>query len=218
MEEFVMPNPLYIIVVLVMLSLAPFVAIMVTSFIKLVVVLSLVRNALGIQNIPPNMVINGLAIILTVYVMAPVGQDAYNIFKEAQVQEGSFESIADAAFKAKEPFRAFLLEHSHPRERKFFMRSAKALWPKEDAEALKDDDFLVLIPAFTVSELTAAFQIGFMLYLPFVAIDLVVSNILLAMGMMMVSPMTISLPFKLLLFVLLDGWARLIHGLVLTYS
>ncbi|QTD54373.1 type III secretion system export apparatus subunit SctR [Sulfidibacter corallicola] len=213
-----MPDPLYIVLVLVTLSLAPFVAIMVTSFIKLVVVLSLVRNALGIQNIPPNMVINGLAIILTVYVMAPVGQQAYEAFRQAEIKERDLQSLVAAAGEAKEPIRAFLYKHSHARERAFFMRSAKALWPEESAANLKEDDLMVLVPAFTVSELTAAFQIGFMLYLPFIAIDLVVSNILLAMGMMMVSPMTISLPFKLLLFVLLDGWARLIHGLVLTYS
>ena len=123
-----------------------------------------------------------------------------------------------AALAAKEPLKKFLLKHSQERERIFFVKMAKALWPEEQWRDLKDDDMMVLVPAYSVSELTTAFQIGFLLYLPFVAIDLVVSNILLAMGMMMVSPMTISLPFKLLLFVLVDGWARLIHGLVLTYK
>ena len=213
-----LPDPFYLVIVLVLLSLAPFAAIMITSFIKLVVVLSLVRNALGIQQIPPNMVINGLAIILSVYVMAPVGQEAFELVRQEQVDTSDFKSLAKAGGKIKEPIRKFLLEHSDLRERKFFLESAKALWPAEQAAKLKDDDLMVLIPAFTVSELTAAFKIGFLLYLPFVVIDLVISNILLAMGMMMVSPMTISLPFKLLLFVLVSGWARLIHGLVLTYA
>lgn len=211
------PDPYLIILVLVSLSLAPFLAMMVTSFIKFVVVISLVRNALGIQQIPPNMVINGLALILTIYVMAPVYMDALEPFKTKNVSFKDTEGMVAMFNEGKEPFRQFLLKHSNKSERQFFMKSAKALWSTERYRDLKDDDFFVLIPSFTVSELTAAFQIGFLLYLPFVAIDLIISNILLAMGMMMVSPMTISLPFKLLLFVMLDGWARLIHGMVLTY-
>ncbi len=211
-------DPFYLIVMLVMLSLAPFMAIMVTSFIKFVVVLSLVRNALGIQQIPPNMVINGLAIILSLYVMAPVGQEVFDILKTENVNKNDITSIFNAADKAKEPVKKFLMKYSEKKERRFFVKSAKTIWPAEQAKNLKEDNLLVLIPSFTVSELTSAFKIGFLLYLPFVVIDLVISNILLAMGMMMVSPMTISLPFKLLLFVLVDGWGRLIHGLVLTYG
>lgn len=218
METVSQTDPFYLIGILVALSLAPFVAVMITSFIKLVVVMSLVRNALGIQSIPPNMVINGLAMILSVYVMAPVGQEAFEALRDTDLKGANFETFMTAGEQVREPIRDFLYRHSQARERDFFLRSAEALWPEEKAKALKETDLLVLIPAFTVSELTAAFQIGFLLYLPFVAIDLVVSNILLAMGMMMVSPMTISLPFKLLLFVLIDGWARLIHGLVLTYA
>jgi type III secretion protein R len=213
-----LPDPFYIIIVLSMLALAPFMAVMVTSFIKIVVVLSLVRNALGIQQIPPNMVINGLAIILTLYIMAPVGQDVFDILQKRDLSTKDFQGMRQAADLAKDPLKNFLMKHSDKRERLFFIKTAKTIWPEKKARQIKDDDMIVLIPSFTVSELTMAFQIGFLLYLPFVAIDLIVSNILLAMGMMMVSPMTISLPFKLLLFVLLDGWARLIHGLVLTYG
>ena len=218
MQAVNLPDPFYLIVLLVLLSLAPFMAIMVTSFIKLVVVLSLVRNALGIQQIPPNMVINGMAIILTLYIMAPVGHEVFDILQQENITNREYATVRQAADRAKEPFRKFLLKHSQESERLFFVKSAKAIWPEGRSKDLKNDDFLILIPAFTVSELTSAFQIGFLLYLPFIAIDLVVSNVLLAMGMMMVSPMTISLPFKLLLFVLLDGWARLIHGLILTYA
>jgi type III secretion protein R len=164
------------------------------------------------------MVINGLAIILTLFIMAPVGQDVFVLLKGRDLAKKDFQTMTQAADEAKAPLKEFLMKHSQRRERQFFMRTAKAIWPEGKAEDLKADDMIVLIPAFTVSELTTAFQIGFLLYLPFVAIDLIVSNIWLAMGMMMVSPMTISLPFKLLLFVLLDGWARLIHGLVLTYG
>jgi type III secretion protein R len=118
---------------------------------------------------------------------------------------------------AREPLRAFLSKHARPRERDFFVKSAQQLWPAEQAQALRSDDLMVLVPAFTVSELTAAFTIGFLLYLAFVVIDLVVANVLVALGMMMFSPTVVSVPLKLLLFVLLDGWSKLIHGLILTY-
>ncbi|UOF17632.1 hypothetical protein IEQ11_00955 [Lysobacter capsici] len=118
----------------------------------------------------------------------------------------------------KEPLRAFLIKHSSDAERAFFLRSAQRLLPPNARADISVNDFLVVIPAFTVSELTAAFQIGFLIFLPFLIIDLVVSNILLSLGMMMLSPTTVSLPFKLLLFVLIGGWAKLVHGLVLTYG
>ena len=114
-------------------------------------------------------------------------------------------------------YKDFLRRHGSEKEQSFFYETAKEIWPEEIAATLEKDSFFVLIPAFTASELKNAFEIGFLIYLPFLAIDLIISNILLAMGMMMVSPMTISLPFKLLLFVLLDGWTLLIHGLVLSY-
>lgn len=212
------PDPIYLIAILVFMSLAPFVAMMVTSFVKLVVVLSLIRNALGIQQIPPNMVMNGLALILSLYIMNPVMQDTFTILEAQEVDGRNLATIKQAAAEGIKPLQAFLLKHTHERERAFFFNTAKRLWSEEQAAALQTDDLMVLVPAFTVTELTSAFQIGFLIYLPFIAIDIIVSNILLAMGMMMVSPMTISLPFKLLLFVVVDGWTRLVHGLVLTYA
>jgi len=208
----------FLIVLLVGLSLAPFVAVMVTSYVKLVVVFSLIRNALGIQQIPPNMVINGLAVILTIYIMAPVGYQTYDALEKAPQDKTTLKSIRHVIPYAINPLQEFLLKHSKQIDRQFFLKSARKIWPKEHAERLQENDMLVLIPSFAVGELTSAFQVGFLLYLPFVVIDLVISNILMAMGMMMVSPMTISLPFKLLLFVLLDGWTKLIHGLVLSYA
>lgn len=211
-----LPDPFVLIASLAVLSLAPFVIVMTTSFVKLVVVFSLIRNALGIQQIPPNMVTNGLAVILSIYIMVPVVHQMYERLPEG-METKDLAAVKTALEKTKAPLQAFLMKHSTERERRFFLKSAKKLWPADKARSLSPDDLLIIVPSFAVSELTSAFQIGFLLYLPFIAIDLIISNILMAMGMMMVSPMTISLPFKLLLFVLLDGWARLVHGLVLSY-
>jgi len=327
-------SPALVLVIVVALALAPFVAVMVTSFTKIVVVLSLLRNALGLQQVPPNVVINGLAIVLSIYVMYPVILDTHAAItarmdgrppppsvqeqidrraasnaermraiaeaaaaqQPAQADDGDTRPASPAAADAlaaeeqaaaaepergelfrgvtggvgpvapadsgarpdpdarrempaprvimapapqpappsgagmdaayllslvdagKEPLRNFLIKHSNGAERAFFLRSAERLLPPERQSSLSIDDFIVVIPAFTVSELTAAFQIGFLIFLPFLIIDLVVANILLALGMMMMSPTIVSLPFKLLLFVLVDGWAKLVHGLVLTYA
>lgn len=289
MESF---SPALIILVVVSLALAPFVAVMVTSFTKIVVVLSLLRNALGLQQVPPNVVINGLAIVLSIYVMYPVILDTHAVVTahlegrpppahvattperaaatataairnppgitthvdssavpvgppatavdpgvEDEAIAGQADSPAGGGTSrgagldgmnvarmlelvevGKEPLRAFLIHHSSDTERAFFLRSAQRLLPPGKRDEVGVDDFIVIVPAFTVSELTAAFQIGFLIFLPFLIIDLVVGNILLALGMMMMSPTTVSLPLKLLLFVLIDGWAKLVHGLVLTYS
>ena len=213
-------SPSSALLTVVLLALAPFVAVMVTSFTKIVVVLSLLRNALGVQQIPPNVVLNGLALILTVYVMYPVGVRMFQAVPESVTDAsdgvGSTDALLAAADAAKEPLRDFLLEHSSEREREFFRRTVARM--VEDGEEVPGEtDFIVIVPAFTIGELTAAFQIGFLIFLPFIVIDLVISNILMAMGMMMLSPTVVSLPFKLLLFVLIEGWAKLAHGLVLSY-
>jgi len=210
-------DPMYLVGTLVALALLPFLAAMVTSYLKIVVVLSLLRNALGIQQIPPNTVLNGLAIILSIYIMAPVFQDAYNRGSAAYEPGQNIQGQGKVFEEGQKPFQEFFKKYARPESIQFFKRTTEELWPAAQAADLTEDSLLVLVPAFVVSELTSAFQIGFLIYLPFIAIDIIVSNILLAMGMMMVSPMTISLPFKLLLFVLIDGWTRLIQGLVLTY-
>lgn len=214
-------SPALVVTTVVGLAMAPFVAVMVTSFTKIVVVLSLLRNALGLQQVPPNVVINGLAIILSIYVMNPVILATYDAvngkMQEQPTATMDVERMLDLVDAGKEPLRAFLIRHSSEQERAFFLGSAQRLLPEERRASVGIDDYVVVVPAYTVSELTAAFQIGFLIFLPFLIIDLVVSNILLAMGMMMLSPTTVSLPFKLLLFVFLDGWAKLVHGLILTY-
>jgi type III secretion protein R len=219
-------------VTVILISLAPFFAVMVTSFTKIVVVLSLVRNALGLQQVPPNLVLNGLALILSVFVMYPTlqkmqaaatieSQAAPTMPGDPVAAENPIESNGDifaTADRAKEPLREFLMKHSDPRERAFFLRTQQRMGDPGVVRPLKESDFVVVIPSFVVKELKLAFQIGFLIFLPFLVIDLVISNILLAMGMMMLSPVTISLPFKILLFVLVDGWVKLSHGLVLSYA
>lgn len=218
-------------VTVVMIALAPFFAVMVTSFTKIAVVLSLVRNALGLQQVPPNVVINGLALILTVYVMHPTLEEMYaassgnnqaasTISGDEVPGANPLENTGDIyamADRSKEPLRKFLIKHSIPAERAFFLRTQQRISGVEKGKLMKDTDFVILIPAFVVKELSDAFKIGFLIFLPFLIIDMVISNILLAMGMMMLSPTTISLPFKILLFVIVDGWVKLTHGLVMGY-
>ena len=211
-------NPVDLILIFASLAVLPFVALMVTSYVKIVIVLSLIRNALGIQQNPPNLVLNGLSIILSLYIMSPVTTAMFESLNSRTIDIKDKAGLMETLHEVETPLKAFLMKHASPREQKFFHQTAYKLWPEEQAQKLKSDSLLVLVPAFTVSELTSAFQIGFLIYLPFIAVDLIVSNVLLAMGMMMVSPMTISLPLKLLLFVTADGWTRLIHGLVLTYT
>ena len=210
-------SPSSALVAVIVLALAPFVGVMVTSFTKIVVVLSLLRNALGLQQVPPNVVLNGMALVLTVYVMYPVGLAMADRMQGMDNIGANTKNMLAAADAAKEPLRDFLIKHSHPRERAFFLKTAQRGLTPEQVAKLGERDFIVVVPAFTVSELGTAFQIGFLIFLPFLVIDLVVSNILMAMGMMMLSPTTVSLPFKLLLFVLVDGWVKLSHGLVLSY-
>jgi type III secretion protein R len=272
-------NPIVMVIVLGALSLAPFVLVMLTSFVKISVVLSIVRNALGTQQVPPNQIITGLAFVLTIFIMVPVARQMYadagtvantkDIFSEASVK-----SLFDASQKAKEPLRQFLARHSHVKDRELFMELAIRLNRSENtnpkaalpspvqqasvATALAEpgptsspqqpppsisppsatqtpsgatgaagpgeenrpgkDDFQVLIPAFVTSQLKEAFEVGFLIFIPFIVVDMVIANILLAMGMQMLSPTVISLPFKLLLFVLVDGWFLIVRGLVLSYT
>ena len=210
-------DPIALTLFLGALSLLPFLVMIGTSFVKISIVFSLVRNALGIQQIPPNMALHALALILTMYIMAPVGLRCYDNITSEPVAMDDFRSIERAFKRGLKPYQEFLKKHTNDQELDFFMSTAKDLWATEFHQDIHRDNMIILLPAFVVGELTVAFEIGFLLYLPFIVIDLVVSNILMAMGMMMMSPTTISLPFKLLLFVFLDGWTRLVHGLVMSY-
>lgn len=219
-------RPLVMLTVLAALAMVPFVVMMATSFVKIAVVLALIRNALGTQQVPPNVVITGLALILTIYVMMPVGYDVYRAAgsvinqgtNQPLLSQASVEMLIKASSQGKEPVREFLLKHVHAKERSLFFNLAqKLVTNEEDRAKITDKDFVNIIPAFCISELTEAFQIGFVIFLPFLIIDIVVANILLSLGMFQISPITLSLPFKLLLFVLVDGWHLITKGLILGY-
>lgn len=212
-------NPIVLLAGLSILALAPFLAMMVTSYLKFVVVFYILRNAIGLQQAPPAIAINGLAIILSLFVMAPVGVGVQKVFTSYDVNLDDLKNpeLYIALEASVEPVRQFLYKHSTKKERMFFKQTTKKIWPPEMSENIEDKHFLILMPSFIISELKSAFQIGFLIYLPFIVIDLVVSSILLAMGMIMMSPIMISLPFKILLFVMADGWTRLMQGLILSY-
>jgi type III secretion protein R len=199
-----------VLIALGVLAIIPIVLIMMTSFVKIAVVLALIRNALGTQQIPPNQVVTGLALILTIYIMLPVGVEAYRN-AEGVIQQTSNQGLMsqatlamaqDAVQRAREPIRNFLAKFASDKDRSLFYKLAIKMRKPEDRDQIQKNDFLVLVPAFVVSELSKAFQIGFIIFLPFLVIDMVVANILLSLGMFQLSPVTVSLPFKLLLFVL----------------
>jgi type III secretion protein R len=211
--------------VLVGIAVLPFFIMLLTSFAKMVIVLSLLRNAIGVQQTPPNQVINGVAILLTIYVMFPTGLAMYNSSKQAIKDSPPQMFTGQTAYylinvvdKAKEPLRDFLQKNCVTKHVRSFYQMAYRIFPEPYKSKLKSKDFIILIPSFITSQIKGAFEIGVLIYLPFFVIDLVTSNILLAMGMMMLSPLTIALPIKLLLLVMLDGWTVLVQGLVLTFK
>jgi len=201
-----------IVVLMTILSVAPSILIMVTSFVRIVVVLSLVRMAMGVQSSPPNMVIISLSLFLTAFVMAPTVEQAYN---EGYVpwQAGTIKA-PEAFDKAAAPFKTFMLKQVREKDLSLFFNLTKAKIP-QDPQATP---LQILIPAFMISELRRAFQIGFLIFVPFLIIDLVVASILMAMGMMMLPPIIISLPFKLIFFVLVDGWYLVCGSLVESFK
>ena len=218
-------RPVLLFIAVSALSILPFILLLMTSFVKIAVVLSILKSALGAPQIPPSQVITGLALILTLFVMAPTGERMFRAV-EPELGQGqsaellsakSLEVLGVAADTAKEPLRDFLLKHASARDRGLFHAMALRMRTPAERAGVTDRDFLVLVPAFLASELRRAFEIGFLLFIPFLVVDLVISNLLVALGMHMLSPTTVSLPFKLLLFVLADGWQLLLRGLVESY-
>jgi flagellar biosynthetic protein FliP len=203
---------LQIVLLLTVLTLAPSILIMTTAFARLVVVLSLLRQALGTQQLPPNQVIIGLALFLTFFIMAPVWQQIYShALQPYMAQEISQE---EGLRRALQPLRAFMMKQTRERDLALFLNLAH-----QEAPRNRDDvPTLVLIPAFIISELKTAFQIGFLLYVPFLVLDMVVASGLISMGMMMLPPVVISLPLKLMLFVLVDGWYLVVGSLVRSFQ
>ncbi len=224
-DESVASRPLVSIVALAVLTLLPFVFMTTTSFVKISVVLSILRNALGTGQVPSGTVITALAAILTLYVMTPVGQriaeaagpSVERIDLQEPFEEDSMEAILEAIDRGKEPLREFLERNAGERERELFLDLARRARDPDTRDDVNADDLMVLLPAFLITELAEAFQVGFLVFIPFLVIDMVVANVLLALGMHMLSPTTVSLPFKLLLFVLVEGWYLLARALVLSY-
>jgi len=201
-----------LVALLTVLSVAPSILVMVTSFTRIVVVLSLLRTALGTATAPPNAVIVSLALFLTVFVMGPAFQRAYDQGVKPLIAN---EIEPEQAFeRSTEPFRGFMLKNVREKDLKLFVDLAQQATP----EKAEDTSLRVLIPAFMISELKRAFEIGFLLFLPFLIIDLVVASVLMSMGMMMLPPVVVSLPFKLIFFVLVDGWSLVAGSLVQSYG
>jgi type III secretion protein R len=212
------PSTVGLIIFLTALGLLPFFIVTMTAFLKISVVMFILRNATGLQQTPPTLVLYSIALILTVYVSLPLMDDVSNRLAANPLDFSSLDKLQTSANVVKEPIKAHLMRYVKPAEREFFLSATARIWPESYRANVKDDDFVVLLPAFVSSELTRAFEIGFLLFLPFLIIDIIVSNILMAMGMMMVSPTVISLPLKLFMFVAVDGWSRLMHGLILSYG
>lgn len=200
-----------LIVLLTVISLAPSILVMMTSFMRIVIVLSFLRNAMGTQQTPPNQVLISLALFLTAFIMAPVFEQSYTegvqpLLEEKITEEQALEKIGA-------PFHGFMLKHTREKDLSLFIGMAKV-----DIETPEDTPYRVLIPAFMISELKRAFEIGFLVFIPFLIIDMLVASILMAMGMMMLPPVMISLPFKLIFFVLVDGWYLVCGSLVKSFG
>ncbi|MFT7687770.1 MAG: flagellar biosynthetic protein FliP [Candidatus Azotimanducaceae bacterium] len=203
---------LQILAVMTVLTLLPSIVMMMTSFTRIIVVFAILRQALGLQQTPSNQVLVGLALFLSIFIMQPVLKEA----NAAGLQPYLAEEMAplDAAQAAAKPFHKFMLSQTREDDLALFLRISKS----EKPQSAEDVSFFVLAPAFVTSELKTAFQIGFLLFIPFLIIDLVVASVLMSMGMMMLSPIIISLPFKLMLFVLIDGWAMVIGSLAASFG
>ncbi|KRP78749.1 type III secretion system export apparatus subunit SctR [Pseudomonas lactis] len=206
MSSFQGIDPVVLAIFLGALSLMPMLLVVCTAFLKIVIVLMITRNAIGVQQVPPGMAINGIALAATLFIMAPVGYEMAEIVKVSPLDLTSVGALQQTGMEAIKPD---ILTH--------LLENAMRMWPAQMAQEVQREDLILLAPAFVLSQLQAGFEIGFLIYIPFIVIDLIVSNLLLALGMQMVSPMTISLPLKLLLFVMVSGWSRLLDSLFLSY-
>ncbi|MBL0686733.1 MAG: flagellar type III secretion system pore protein FliP [Sulfurospirillum sp.] len=203
---------LNLLVVLTILVLAPSIIFIGTSFLRLIIVFSFLRQALGTQQMPPNQVLVSLALILTFFIMEPIAKDAYEVSVKPYLAEEI--GYQEAFEKGIQPFKAFMVRNTREKDLALFFRIRNL----DNPQNIEDVPITVAVPAFIISELKTAFQIGFLLYLPFLVIDMVVASVLMSMGMMMLPPVMISLPFKLLIFVLVDGWNLLVGNLVASFN
>lgn len=207
-------NPVSLLLLLAGMSLLPFLLVMFTSFTKISVVLSLTRSALGTQQAPPTVVLTGLSAVLSLVVMSPVAEAVIARIQRERLPPAPGPELIELVRSAAEPVRAFLVEHGSPELRTEFATLTREL---HGGAEVPESDLAVVAPAFVLSELKQAFQIGFLVFLPFLVVDMVVANVLLALGMQSLSPSQVSLPFKVLLFVAVDGWSLLARSLVQGY-
>jgi type III secretion protein R len=206
-------DPITLILVLTVMGSLPLICVACTSFLKFSLVLVVVRNAIGVQQVPPQIAIYGIALALTAFVMAPVGYQMAERYQEQDFIGKSMDDKFTAAQNVAQPWKNFLVRNTEVSAQETFIEIAKRNWPKALQDKIAADHPVILVPAFVISELKTAFEISFLIYVPFIIIDIVVSNILLALGMQMVAPMTFATPLKLLLFVAVDGWAHLLRAL-----
>lgn len=212
-----MENDISLIALLSFSTLLPFLIACGTCYVKFSIVFVMARNALGLQQIPSNMTLNAVALMLALMVMAPVVRQGYSSWQEEQVDYHSVASVAQFMDSGLDSYRGYLKKYSDPELTRFFDRAQRKTVSDNIDEESAEPSILALLPAYALSEIKSAFKIGFYLYLPFVVIDLIISSVLLALGMMMMSPVTLSVPIKLLLFVMLDGWTLLSKGLIGQY-
>jgi flagellar biosynthetic protein FliP len=205
-------NTINIILLITILSIAPAILVMMTSFTRIIIVLGFVRTSLGTQQMPPNQVLIGLALFLTFFIMAPtlgnLNETALQPYLKGEITQTA------ALEKASISVKGFMFEHTRQKDLKLFLDYSKA----EKPSGVEDTPLTALVPAYAISELKTAFQMGFMIFIPFLVIDMVVASTLMAMGMMMLPPVMISLPFKILLFILVDGWYLVVRSLLLSYN
>lgn len=211
-------TPLATVTLLLAASLVPFLVAVLTSFVKIAVVLAILKNALGARDVPPAIVVTGLAIVLSLVVMAPVGTQVWNAAAPLVHGDADVRTAAAVAEAAVPPVRTFLGRHAHPRDRALFLELARRLAPEAQRAAVRDDDLAVLAPAFATSQLAEAFTVGFLLFLPFLVIDLFVAITLRSLGLEALPPVAVALPMKLVLFVVVDGWALVARALVASYA
>ncbi|MFT6071640.1 MAG: type III secretion protein R [Alphaproteobacteria bacterium] len=201
----------------VLVGFLSFAVVSMTSFAKISIVLTILRNAMGMQQSPPNIILYSVALIITVYIMTPTIGGIYTAMERRDFQLANFEDYTYAFQAARDIISNFLLKHTDPRHLTLLHETASKLWSPDTVRQVTESDFIILVPSFSLSEMTAAFRIGFLLYIPFLAVDLAVTCIILAMGVSQVQPMTIATPLKLFLFVSIDGWSKIMNGLILSY-
>ncbi|MCX8961520.1 type III secretion system export apparatus subunit SctR [Erwinia psidii] len=199
------------------ISLLPLFIIICTSFLKISVVLLIVRNALGIQQVPANMVIYSISLAATIFIMMPVFNETCRRIEDVSQGEMNIEAIYSNRERIIEPLQNFFLHNINPDTQIRLTKAAKKLWQKNAEDPVDHNNLAIILSSFVLSELQAGFKTGFLIYIPFLVVDLLVANILMALGMQMVAPMVVSLPLKLLLFTLIDGWSRLLEGLFYSY-